>query len=604
MLISALCDYYDDLARDGKVVPEGYSKQAVHYLIALNPDGTIDSLINWQLTEKTPPKSGKIKERFVPRTILLPLRSEKSGIDFNMIEHRPLYIFGLNFIGDAFSADDRTNKARKSHALFKEESLKRIEGIDTPIVNAFRAFLETWVPEQETENPMLLDLGKAYTNSYFAFCLSGHPEILLHEDKAVKEVWKRYFEESSKAGDCITQCAVTGEEQPIARIHNKIKGVAGGQPSGTVLVGFKTSAGWSYGNEQSYNSNISEAVMKRYTYSLNYLLSDKNHKQLIDDITVVFWASGGNKNEVCADYINYYLFGNIDKLDAEQTDDLLAGMIEKVREGRASFDAFSKIEDIDANVDFYIVGIKPNASRLSQKFIYRRKIGAMLNAVAQHQSDLQIGNDFRSVPLWRVKNELKSPKSDKENIDASLLTAVFKSILYGTPYPTYLLSGMVTRIKTDRMINAVRAGVVKACINRQARASGQKEEFQLALDKQNNNQAYLCGRLFAVLEHIQQSASSAKLNRTIKDAYFSSAASKPALVFPKLITLSQNHMKKLSESSVVFYNKLMEEIIEKLNGEFPDTLMLKDQGRFMIGYYQQDQAFYQKQTDDKKEEQE
>ena len=601
MLISALCDYYDDLVRDGKVVPDGYSMQAVHYLVALNPDGTIENLINWQLTEKTVTKSGKVKERFVPRTIVLPLRSEKPGIDFNMVEHRPLYIFGLNFGDNGFSADDRTGKARKSHALFKEESLRRTEGIDSPIVKAFRAFLEKWIPENETENPLLSSLGKAYKNSYFAFCLSGHPEILLHEDKAVKERWERFFKESGKAEDCISQCAVTGEAQPIARIHNKIKGVAGGQSAGTVLVGFKTSAGWSYGNEQSYNSNISEAVMKKYTYALNHLLSDRAHKQLVDDITVVFWASGGDKNEVCADFLNYFLFGGSDRLDKEQTEILLEGMIKKIRDGQASLDSFSELEDIDENVDFYIFGIKPNSSRLSLKFIYRRRIGAMLNAVAQHQSDLQIGSDYRPVPLWRLKNELKSPKSDSENIDASLMSAIFKAIIYGTPYPAYLLSGMVTRIKTDRAINAVRAGVVKACINRQSRASGQKEELQLALDKQNTNQAYLCGRLFAVLEHIQQSASSAALNRTIKDAYFSSAASKPALVFPKLITLSQNHMKKLSEKSAVFYSKLIEEIIGKLNGEFPDTLMLKDQGRFMIGYYQQDQAFYQKQTNDNKE---
>lgn len=603
MLISALCDYYDDLARDGKVVPEGYSEQAVHYLIALNPDGTIDNLINWQLSEKTVMKNGKVKERFVPRNIVLPLRSEKPGIDFNMIEHRPLYIFGLNLTDDGFSADDRTDKARKSHALFREESLKRISELDTPIVNAFRAFLEAWIPEQETENPMLLALGKMHKTSYFAFCLSGHPEILLHEDTSIKEVWERSFEDSNQSGESVAQCAVTGEALPIARIHNKIKGVAGGQPSGTVLVGFKTSAGWSYGNEQSYNSNISEHVMKKYTYALNYLLSDRAHKQQVDDITVVFWVSGGEKNEVCNDLFNFSLFGSSEKLDEKETEKLLKGMISKVKDGRGSAESFAAIKDIDDSVDFYIVGIKPNSSRLSLKFIYRRKIGAMMNAVAQHQSDIQIGSDFRSVPLWRLKKELKSPKSDKENIDASLMAVLFKSIIYGTPYPTYLLSGMVTRIKTDRVINAVRAGVVKACINRQSRASGQKEELQLALDKQNNNQAYLCGRLFAVLEHIQQSASAAKLNRTIKDAYFSSAASKPALVFPKLITLSQNHMKKLSDSGAVFYSKLIEEIIGKLNGEFPDTLMLKDQGRFMIGYYQQDQAFYQKQTDDQKEEQ-
>ena len=588
MLISALCDYYDDLVRDGKVVPKGYSKQAVHYLIALNHVGSIDSLINWQL-------SGKGKEQLVPRTILLPLRSEKRGIDFNMIEHRPQYIFGMSYTDKGFSADSQTDKLK--NALFKEESLRRIEGIDSPIVNAFRAFLEKWIPENETENPLLSGLGKAYKNSYFAFCLSGHPEILLHEDKAVKERWERFFEESGKAGDCISQCAVTGEAQPIARIHNVIRGIPGGNK---VLICYKTSAGWSFGNKESYNSNISEAVMKKYTYALNHLLSDRAHKQLVDDITVVFWASGGDKNEVCADFLNYFLFGGSDRLDKEQTEILLEGMIKKIRDGQASLDSFLELEDIDENVDFYIFGIKPNSSRLSLKFIYRRRIGAMLNAVAQHQSYLQIGSDYRPVPLWRLKNELKSPKSDKENIDASLMSAIFKAIIYGTPYPAYLLSGMVTRIKTDRAINAVRAGVVKACINRQSRASGQKEELQLALDKQNKNQAYLCGRLFAVLERIQKQALG-DLNRSIKDAYFASAASKPSLVFPKLITLSQSHMKKLSESSAVFYNKLMEEIIGKLNGEFPDTLMLKDQGRFMIGYYQQDQAFYQKQTNDNKE---
>ena len=117
----------------------------------------------------------------------------------------------------------------------------------------------------------------------------------------------------------------------------------------------------------------------------------------------------------------------------------------------------------------------------------------------------------------------------------------------------------------------------------------------MALDRENTNQAYLCGRLFAVLQKIQENAAGgAKLNRTIKDSYFASAASKPALVFPKLLTLSQNHMKKLSEGRAIFFNKLTEEIIDKLNGEFPDTLLLTEQGKFMIGYYQQDQDFYKK----------
>lgn len=603
MLISALCEYYDDLARDGKVVPEGYSEQAVDYLVALAPNGTIESVIDWRLTEQIPMKNGKMKERKTSRTVLLPERSEKPGIDFNFIEHRPLYIFGLNFDSGILTPEDNTDKAKKSHGLFKEKTLAALGELESPVINAFRAFVSGWNPEEETENPALLSLGKAYSTGKYAFCLSGHPDMLLHEDPQIKSAWHLIREKTNDTSENLTQCAVTGEKLPIARIHNKIKGIVGGQASGTVLVGFKTTAGCSYGNEQSFNSNISENVMKKYTYALNTLLADKRHKQLLDDITVVYWAAGGEGHEMYADYLSFCLFGDDDKPDKDQAENMLQSLVKKSREATVSANTLASFEEIDENVTFYILGIKPNSSRLSVKFIYRQKCGDLFNAIARHQTDIQIGSEFRPIPLWRLKNELKSPKSSKENVDASLLTAIFKSVIYGTPYPGYLLSGMMTRVKTDRTINHVRAGVIKACINRKSRAKGQKEELQLALDIQNTNQAYLCGRLFAVLERIQQAAAAAKLNRTIKDAYFSSAASKPALVFPKLLMLSQNHIKKLNEQNTVFFNKLIEEITGKLNGEFPNTLLLDDQGRFMIGYYHQDQMFYQKKTEDNKEEQ-
>ena len=603
MLISALCEYYDDLARDGKVVPEGYSEQTVDFLVALAPNGKIESIIDWRLTEQVPMKSGKMKERKTSRTVLLPKRTEKPGIDFNFIEHRPLYIFGLNFDSGNLTPDDHTDKAKKSHALFREKTLIELKGLDSPVINAFREFVSGWNPETETENPALLSLGKAYSTGKYAFCLGGHPDVLLHEDSQIKSAWQSFREKTNATPENLTQCAVTGEKLSVARIHNKIKGVVGGQASGTVLVGFKTTAGCSYGNEQSFNSNISENAMKKYTYALNTLLADRRHKQLLDDITVVYWAVGGEKHEKYVDCLSYCLFGDDDKTDKDEAEKMLHSLAEKSREGTVSANTLASFDEIDENVTFYILGIKPNASRLSVKFFYRQKCGDLFKAIAQHQTDIQIGKDFRPIPLWRLKNELKSPKSSKENIDASLLTAIFKSVIYGTPYPGYLLSGMMTRVKTDRTMNDVRAGVIKACINRKARVRGQKEELQLALDTQNTNQAYLCGRLFAVLEHIQQAAATAKLNRTIKDAYFSSAASKPALVFPKLLMLSQNHIKKLNEKNTVFYNKLITEIVDKLNGEFPNTLMLDDQGRFMIGYYHQDQMFYQKKTQDNKEEQ-
>lgn len=175
-------------------------------------------------------------------------------------------------------------------------------------------------------------------------------------------------------------------------------------------------------------------------------------------------------------------------------------------------------------------------------------------------------------------------------MNPALIARLLESILYGENYPLALLETAVRRVKTDRenKINKIRAGIIKACINRNYK----KEELRVALDKQNNSQAYLCGRLFAVLEKLQQEASNNSLNRTIKDSYFASASSKPVTVFPKLIKLAQNHLNKVKFP--VFYNKLIGEIIDSLVGEFPDNLDLADQGRFIVGYYQQYQNFFEK----------
>ena len=600
MLIKALCDYYDVLAAEGKVLPDGYSKQNVHYLICLTLDGKIDEIVNFQTIERTTAKNGKIKEKFIPKEVVMPLRTEKSGIDGNIIEHRPLYIFGLNFVGDKFSPYDNTQKAEKSHEIFVEENLKFIEGLDSPVINAYRAFIENWQPENETENSYLLGLGKAYNNSYFAFCLSGRPDLLLHEDLLIKEKWERQYAESNTDSDKIkSQCTITGEIEPIARIHRNLKGIVGGHTKGCSLICFNNASECSYGNEQSYNSNISETAMKKYTGAFNYLLGNKRHKKLIDDITVVYWATGGEKNETCSDLMSFLVFGDNDLMDEKQTEEMLDGLMKSAREGNISSERISSIDNIDKNVDFYMVGIKPNSSRVALKFIYHRKFGQMLENIALHQSDMQMGEKVIPVPIWRLKKEMISPKSSNEKVDASLLAEIFKTIIYGTNYPAYLLSTIIRRVKTDRKINGIRAGAIKACVNRKSRLSGEKEELKLALDYENKNQAYLCGRLFAVLEKLQQEASNNSLNRTIKDSYFSSAASKPALVFPKLLSLAQNHLKKLNEKSLIFFNKLIQEIIDGINGEFPETLMLSEQGKFMIGYYQQYQSFFIKKDIDK-----
>lgn len=597
MLIQALNDYYDILAKAGKVLPAGYSNVKIHYLVSLTTEGEINEIINCQTKEEVRTTGGKVKERWEPRNVVMPQRTEKSGIDANIIEHRPLYLFGLNLEKEGLSPEDRTEKAKKSHELFVKTNLEFLDGMDSPLIQAYRSFLLHWKPEEETQNPYLLGLGKDYGKSGFVFCLSGYPENLLQDEPQIKDKWEQcYAQERDDGKEYITQCAVSGENAVIARIHNKIKGIAGGLPTGTVLVGYNNPSENSYGKEQAYNSGISESVMKKYTEAFNYLMAGRRHKILLDDVTVVFWAMDGG--DECENLIMAMLCGSSDRMDAEQTEHMLRALLQDAKRGTIVEKRLDLSDALKPDVDFYMVGLKPNSSRLSLKFIHKRRYADVLQNIAQFQNDLQVTDEIHPVSLARIRNELLSPKSNSETLNPAMLSKLFEAILSGGKYPTALLETVVRRVRTDSSIrmSAIRAGIIKACINR----NYQKGELKVALDKENHEQAYLCGRLFAVLEKLQQDASGGSLNRTIRDSYFASASAKPVLVFPKLIRLAQAHLNKVKYP--VYYNKLLREIIDSLNGEFPENFFLADQGRFQIGYYQQYQSFFEKTEQNKEEE--
>lgn len=595
MLIHALVDYYDILSKEGKVLPDGYSKVKIQYLVCLTEEGEIDEIINWQEREEIMLKNGKRKEFFKPIEVTMPKRTEKSGIAANYIEHRPLYLFGLNLSGNGLSPEDQTGKAKKSHEALVKTNLELLEDINTPVVCAYRRFLERWQPSRETDNKWLMELGKEYSKSSYAFCLSGYPDQLLHEDEKVLMKWNCVWRESQtekEKGQIVSQCAIGGEKSPIARIHQKIKGVSGGLTTGTVLIGFNNSSEKSYGKEQSYNSNISESVMRKYTEVLNLLLSDYRHKVLLDDISIVFWAM--TKGQHCEDVVSAMIFGQQGSMNADSVNQMLSVMMRDSVEGEIVEKRLEIEDSIRKNVDFYMLGLKPNSSRLAVKFIYRKKYADVLWNIARHQIDMQITKQIHPVSMGRLERELVSPKSKDKFANPALMAKLFEAVFYGSLYPTSLLETVVRRVRTDVdcKLNEVRAGLIKACINRRTRILEKKEEeLKVALDKENQNQAYLCGRLFAVLEKLQRDESGNSLNRTIKDTYFSSAAARPAMVFPNLLKLSQNHLGKVKNPT--YYNMLLQEIISGMQGEFPEILMLAEQGKFMVGYFQQYQSFFE-----------
>lgn len=576
MLISALNEYYDVLAKKNKVLPKGYDAIDISYLIELTPDGEIARITDYREETEEITSKGKPKVKYSPRTEYFPKRAGKTAINAEIIDHRSAYIFGI----------EEKGKGEEKHDKFTELNLSFTDGMTDPLILAYRSFLMKW--EADPNHPEIVKLGKEITKN-FAFCLEGHPEKLLNNEPEIKEKWESEADkETVVPAEETGQCAVSGKMEKIARLHTQVK-FPNGQSSGCSLVCYNNDAESSYGKEQSYNSNISETVMMRYTEALKYLMQSKKNHTLLDGVTLIHWAANGD--EKCDEIFDYFTIS--DTINADEADEVLRSFAEGIKNGSCNQDINTFFNSLDPGVTFYIVAIKPNSSRLAIKSFNRQSFGNILNNLMQHQKDLQIGHGEKSVMLWQIKKELISPKSSNQTVDPSGMIKILEAAINGTYYPDYLLDSIVRRVKTDSddeknhfiKMNDTRMGIIKACINRKYRLQGKGEPIKMALDKENQNPAYLCGRLFSVLEDIQLKAANYNLNRTIKDAYFSTASSNPATVFPKLIAMSQHHMAKLGDP-VYLTNEIIE-ITEKMGNSFPANLSLTDQGIFMLGYYQQ-----------------
>ncbi|MGI6117249.1 MAG: type I-C CRISPR-associated protein Cas8c/Csd1 [Bilifractor sp.] len=616
MLIQALNDYYSVLESKGKLKEEGYASCDIGYLIRLTEDGKFTGFVDNHREEHIK-KKDKVTTIFVPKPMDLPERARSTTVRSNFVENRPGYIFGLEYRAksegqpeylspESKGSSDKTKaKLRLQHESFVQEVERDFGDIDSPIARAYVNFAKTWNPIDEVQNEYLLNLKADLNKTKFAFCLDGHPEILLHADPMVRQKWSELRDQpEEETGGIICQCAVTGEMLPVAEVHDTMasgKGIgianAGINPS---LVNFKPESFLSYGHQQGENACISAKAMKRYTKAMNWLLASPKNHSYIDNLTVFFWSSDGNTSN---DQMAMDMLLNPQSSDfSELYDSGVRSLMRAAERGAVTDKNLENMsEGLTPNAQFFIVGAEPNASRIQIKFIYRQQFGRLLKNIARHQRDMKIRENMRPVSLARIKKELISQKiTNPEKRVLAPFNSLFQTIIEGTEYPFWCLNTVMTRIRTDFntdenqyiRINDVRAGLVKACLIRHT-----KEEISMALDYNNTNQAYLCGRLFACLEKIQQDAAGAKLNRTIGDAYFSSAMTKPAAVFPNLLSLSKHHLAKIRkthEDWATVDSKWQLEIIGKLVAEFPKTLDIYDQGRFVIGYYQQREEFYKK----------
>lgn len=569
MILQSLCNYYDRLFKINKVPEYGMSPQKINYALVINSEGELISPYVRDLQSK----EGK---RVSPRLINVPKIGGKrtSGIKPYFLWDKSDYLLG-------FTVDEEGNfiDRQKHFEASKKLHNQILNQINNPKAKAVLSFFEKWNPQNSTQIENWIEMG----GKNFVFQLKNEHSFI-HQDKTIAEKWKDFALSSCKAS-YKGECLITGKIEGIPPLHPPIKGVQRAHTSGAGIVAINKdkTAFCSYGKEQAYNSPVSRLASFKYTTALNYVLDeDNNQKVQVGDTTLVFWSEHSSPLEG--------MLGQIlepDKAELEINTNISL-FLEALREGKQP-------QKINTETNFYILGLSPNGPRLSVRFWYVCSVGELEERIGQHFRDLQLQRNFDSDPKYpgirRILKETQNKKSKKAAASPLLEGALMKSILTGTAYPQNLQNAIINRIRADRNINYVRAGVLKAILNRKNRIYKTEMEVTMQLDKENKNPAYLLGRLFAVLEKTQKDALGQNLDATIKDRFFSSASANPKAVFPQLLRLSQHHIQKAEYGH--FDDKLIEEIVCELE-DFPAHLSLDQQGLFVIGYYHQRQNLFQK----------
>lgn len=583
MILRALVNFYEQLASEhpDKIARVGWCLQRVKFMLDLSSKGDLINII------PSDEKRGW--------AMMVPVQVKRSvNVAANLLCDNATYLLGIDAKGKPERARQCFEAARERHLAFLEE-------VDSPAASAVRAFFETWDPGMAASHPAVADAGETLlAGGNLVFRFSGQNVL---EDEAIRSAWDKACRQPADRAPVMT-CLVSGEKAPIARLHPVIKGVAGAQSMGASLVGFNARAFESYGHdeEQGLNAPVSEYATFAYTTALNYLLADDRHHIRLGDTTVVYWSE--RNDEACVDVMSA-CFGlpvhdgaKAGEVAGDAADQLIDAVMKKIAGGLPVGEA-----DLDAN--FYVLGLAPNAARLSVRFFQRDTFGNMLDNLRKHFRRLEIVrpayDKAKYLFPYRLLKETENPNAKQQAATSLLGGALLRSILGDLPYPEALFEQTILRVRATqdnderrtRKVTRGRTAIIKAYLLKNCKQH--EEVITVGLNEERADAPYVLGRLFSVLESIQEAATPG-LNATIKNKYYDSASATPSVIFPIVINLSDKHLSKLTRDSkglAVYYEKIKGDLLDKLD-EFPRRLSLEEQGAFILGYYHQNQKRYEK----------
>ena len=574
MILQELKEYYDRKLQEGTIAKDGWIKGELDFLIDLDLDGNIIGISDLR-------EGHDKKELDLPNIGKQAVRHPNSGKDANLLWDNSLFVFGL----------DEKGKIEKGKLRLKS----MIEAIDTWIgetddlgVKAVRKFLTKGLENRDHFKLALThpEYGEIFKSGRvkisFRVPQSGLP--IVFNSPVVIDKLNQIFDFGKKPSKQVRgTCLVTGIENAVIELtHPPVKGVRGCQSSGGSIVSFNKPSFNSYNKTQSQNAPVSKSAASQYTKALETLLSSSRQCINIGDSTIIFWSKKTSSFE--SDFAFFF--------ENPQEDDSPDAGTHKIK---ALYDSVytGAYKDDDGKTPFYILGLAPNSGRIAIRFWETGTISEIASRIKQYFDDFSIikpPDEMEYYPVWMILENIAT-KNEKKNIPANLVGDFIRSILKGTEYPAAMFQLAIRRIRSDPKdrVKPIRAAIIKAYLNRYNKNKNVREVSK-ELDTYNTSTSYQLGRLFAVLEKIQEKANP-KINTTIRQRFYASASSTPQSVFPNLLRLKNYHLAKLNRANAVYFEHLLGQIFEQLS-EFPAYLTLHEQGLFAIGYYHQQQAFF------------
>ena len=577
MILNSLYKLYDRLAGDPayEIAKPGYSPQKISFRVVIKPDGTLFAIQDARI------KDDKGKPHADAQLVLGEAKPSGSGINPGLLWDNTTYLLGYK------PDDPKPDRTAKSFDAFRAKHLALEQEINVADFSSVCRFLKNWSPEKATlyadAHPELNELATGF--GIFQLQTQVKP---VNEHPSMLEWWDRQTDSNNQATG---QCLITGEQRPIARLHPKIKSVAGAQSSGASIVSFNAPAYESYGKDQSFNAPVSEDAAFRYGTALNSLLNgpkSNKHRIRIGDATCVFWT---DKPSIVEDAFSLFASDGSNAQD-EAARSKIETFLKSLRQGSEVLEELG--EDTHGN-HFYILGLAPNAARLSVRFFHQSTIADFIGNLRAHHQDIGIVREWEVAKGNRMPDPefpanwqiLRETARVSDEIPPLLGGALMRAILENTPYPEGLYSAVIRRIRADRTINYIRAAIIKGTLTR-----NHNQTISTMLDTENTDPAYLLGRLFAALEKTQTDALG-ELNAGLRAKYYSGASATPASVFPRILRTYQHHLAKLEGGQKVNRERLLQELMSHLN-DFPSHLNLKSQGNFALGFYHQRKDFFTK----------